>query len=130
MAIQTLKSKVDNSTSTPIFSAASYALQMDRTWIIDRNQIMQKRRDIVVDYLQHISPSFIKPQAGFYLWAKIPSTFESDFDFCEKALTQAGVSMTPGSIYGTNGENYFRISICQPEETLLRALEQLKAWYS
>jgi LL-diaminopimelate aminotransferase len=128
-AIQTLKSKVDNSTSIPIFRAASMALLMDRNWILTRNQEMKNRRDLFIDYLTKISPCFIKPKAGFYLWAQIPASFQSDVDFCNEALDNAGVSMTPGSIYGSNGKNFFRISFCQPQDVLQRAINKLQAWY-
>ena len=106
-ALQTLKSKVDNSTSIPIFQAASIALLIDRTWILVRNQAMKNRRDLFSDYLSRISPSYNKPKAGFYLWAKIPASFDSDVHFCNEALDNAGVSMTPGSIYGSNGKDFF-----------------------
>ncbi|MBI9047828.1 MAG: aminotransferase class I/II-fold pyridoxal phosphate-dependent enzyme [Anaerolineaceae bacterium] len=129
-SIRIIKSKVDNSTALPIFHAATTALNMDRTWLFERNQLMKNRRDIIVEYLKGISPYFAIPQAGYYLWAKIPSVFNSDFEFCEKALTQAGVSLTPGSIYGSNGKHFIRICICQPEETINIAVKRLKAWYS
>jgi aspartate/methionine/tyrosine aminotransferase len=127
-ALQTLKSKVDNSTAIPIFRAASQALRMDDTWITERNQIIKKRRDLWVEYLNKISPRFTPAIAGFYLWAQIPPSFNSDIEFCDAALNETGVSMTPGSIYGSNGINYFRISLCQPEEVLLQAIQNLQAW--
>ncbi len=128
-ALQTLKSKVDNSTSIPIFRAASTALLMDRTWILARNQVMKHRRDLFTDYLTRISPDYSKPKAGFYLWAQIPASFQSDVHFCNEALDNAGVSMTPGSIYGSNGKDFFRISLCQPEDVLIKAINKLQAWY-
>ena len=128
-SIRTIKSKVDNSTALPIFAAATTALNMDRKWINDRNQILKKRRDLLVEYLQQISPGFTIPPAGYYLWAKIPSSFSTDIEFCEQALENAGISITPGSIYGENGNGYVRITICQPEEIIRSAISRLKNWY-
>jgi LL-diaminopimelate aminotransferase len=128
-SIRTIKSKVDNSTSFPIFAAATAALHMNRAWIEERNLILKKRRDLLANYFQQISPEFSIPPAGYYLWAKIPQKFTSDVEFCEQALEKAGISITPGSIYGENGKGYIRITICQPEEIILSAIERLKNWY-
>ena len=128
-SIRTIKSKVDNSTAYPIFAAATAALTMNRKWIDDRNQILKRRRDLLANYLHQISPGFTIPPAGYYLWAKIPSSFSSDMEFCEQALENAGISITPGSIYGENGVGYIRITICQPEEMIISAITRLKNWY-
>jgi LL-diaminopimelate aminotransferase len=128
-SMRTLKSKVDNSTAYPIFAAATAALTMDRQWILDRNKIMKLRRDVLVEYLNQITPGFFIPPAGYYLWAKIPSAFSSDLEFCEQALQHAGVSITPGSVYGERGNGYIRITICKPEETICTAVQRLKNWY-
>jgi LL-diaminopimelate aminotransferase len=127
-AIQVLKSKVDNSTAAPIFSAAIRAFSLKRDWIEERNQVMKKRRDIFCTFLNNHTAEFSVPKAGFYIWAKIPQAYPTAADFCDKALMEAGVSMTPGYIYGTNGNLYYRVSLCQPQEILSQAIERLQVW--
>ena len=45
----------------------------------------------------------------------------------DKLLYEAGVFITPGFIFGRNGEKYLRISLCAKEEVLSRAYEKIKA---
>ena len=45
----------------------------------------------------------------------------------ERLLYEAGVFITPGFIFGKNGENYIRISLCAKPEVLKRVAEKIKA---
>ena len=44
----------------------------------------------------------------------------------DKLLYEAGVFITPGFIFGKNGENYIRISLCSKPEVLKRAAEKIR----
>lgn len=44
----------------------------------------------------------------------------------DKLLYEAGVFITPGFIFGKNGENYIRISLCAKPEVLKRAAEKIR----
>ena len=44
----------------------------------------------------------------------------------EKILHEAGVFITPGFVFGKNGEDYVRISLCAPVPVLEKALERIK----
>ena len=127
-ALQVLKSKVDNSTAAPIFAAATKAFTLQRSWMDERNQIMKQRRDCFLPYLKKYAPEYILPHGGFYIWAKIPAQFSTSAVFCDTALQETGVSITPGYIYGSNGVDYYRISLCQPETVLRQAIKQLQDW--
>ena len=45
----------------------------------------------------------------------------------DRLLYEAGVFITPGFIFGKNGENYIRISLCAKPEVLKRAAEKIRA---
>jgi aspartate/methionine/tyrosine aminotransferase len=44
----------------------------------------------------------------------------------DRLLYEAGVFITPGFIFGKNGENYVRISLCAKPEVLKRAAEKIR----
>jgi aspartate/methionine/tyrosine aminotransferase len=64
-------------------------------------------------------------QAGLFLWGRIPNE-ESCYDFCDRLLYEKHIFLTPGGIFGNEGENYVRISLCASEEMLQRALDRIK----
>ncbi len=123
-ALTTLKTNIDSGIFRPIQDAATVALTSDQSWIVDRNAIYARRRDIIMDWLPNIGCSAIKPKGALYVWAKIPEG-ESSAAFGERILNECGVWLTPGTAFGPNGEGFMRISMCVPEERLQEAGERL-----
>ena len=63
---------------------------------------------------------------GLFLWGKVPEGVDP-VALSDKLLHEAGVFITPGFIFGHNGEKYMRVSLCATVEKLGRALEKIKA---
>ena len=57
---------------------------------------------------------------------KINSSTKNDLEFTDELLHNNGVFITPGSIFGSNGKNYLRMSLCVKEQTLKEILRRLK----
>jgi aspartate/methionine/tyrosine aminotransferase len=70
--------------------------------------------------------TFDPQQTGMFLWGRIPDSIDNVEDLTERVLHEARVFITPGFIFGTNGERYIRISLCAKEEKLEEALERIK----
>ena len=66
-------------------------------------------------------------QVGLFVWAQIPKGFKNSYELCDKILYDAKVFITPGGIFGTAGEQFIRISLCANNETLEKAIAQIKA---
>jgi LL-diaminopimelate aminotransferase len=126
--LQIYKSQLDSSHFKPIMKAAETALLGDQSWIVERNKIYQKRRDVIVKTLREMGFSFEEPKASLYVWAKIPPPFEDSIAFCDDLLHDIGVSITPGVVYGPSGAGYVRISLVTPIEGLEKAMQRLKEW--
>ncbi len=109
----------------PTNDAAIAALTGDQTWVVERNRIYQQRRDRVLQALEKRGWPAEKPQAALYVWFRIPPGSGSSADFCLALLEQTGVSLTPGSVFGSQGEGYVRLSFTLPEDTLQTALKRL-----
>jgi LL-diaminopimelate aminotransferase len=122
------KSQMDSSHFKPIMAAAESALLGDQSWLKDRNDIYQKRRDIVIETLLDVGFKLDIPKASLYVWAKIPKNFQDSIQFCDQLLNATGVSITPGVVYGQSGAGYIRISLVINADRLLEAMQRLKLW--
>jgi LL-diaminopimelate aminotransferase len=126
--LRVYKSQLDSSHFKPIMKAADVALTGDQSWIMKRNAIYQKRRDIIVQTLRGLGFSLEVPKASLYIWAKLPAGNQDSIAFCEKLLQETGVSVTPGIVYGKSGKGYIRISLVTPVERLSEAMERMAIW--
>ncbi|HWQ46701.1 MAG TPA: aminotransferase class I/II-fold pyridoxal phosphate-dependent enzyme [Longilinea sp.] len=126
--LNTYKSQMDTSHFAPIFQAGCVALTGDQTWLTERNAIYKERRDIILDGLRQAGFEVQTPPAAIYVWAKLPKTFEDDFQFCDQLLEETGVSTTPGSVYGEFGHGYVRISLGTSTPRIQEAMQRLVNW--
>jgi len=126
--LNTYKSQMDTSHFQPVFDAGIAALTGDQEWISDRNQIYQERRDIVLAGLRAAGFAVETPPAAIYVWAHLPAGFEDSTSFCTRLLEEAGVSTTPGVVYGEYGEGYLRISLGTSTPRLAEAITRMVDW--
>jgi LL-diaminopimelate aminotransferase len=103
------------------------ALTGDQTWLVPRNALYQERRDVVLAGLQQAQLPAETPAGAMYVWAQVPPGMGSE-QFADDLLEQASVSVTPGAIYGANGEGYFRISLGTATPRMREAMERIAAW--
>ena len=124
--IISFKSNMDSGMFMPIQLAAIQALSLNKEWNNSLNKIYQKRKEIAFQILETLNCTFDKDQVGLFVWAKIPSNFKDGYDLSDHILYNKKIFITPGGIFGTNGNNYLRISLCSPEAKLFEALTILK----
>lgn len=62
-----------------------------------------------------------------FLWGKIPDKYANAEELTERVLNEARVFITPGFIFGSNGERYIRISLCAKDDKIKEALGRIKA---
>lgn len=122
-----VKSNIDSGHFLPIQHAAAEAAENSSAWHAEQNAIYSKRREIIWEIMDFIGSNYNKKQVGMFLWGRIPARFKTSEEFTEFYLHKAHVFLTPGFIFGSNGEGYLRISVCTPEERLRLALERIKA---
>ena len=131
-ALQTLlriKSNMDSGHFNAIYEAGITALDdVPQSWIDERNQIYQRRRDRMLAVLPELGLEAEKPAGSLYIWAR-PLTMSAN-TYVEQALIDARVSLAPGGAYGPGGEDYLRISLGTPDDRFDEALHRLKVWYS
>ncbi|MGH2593486.1 MAG: aminotransferase class I/II-fold pyridoxal phosphate-dependent enzyme [Anaerolineae bacterium] len=126
-ALGTLKTQIDSGIFRAIQDAAVEALSGDQEWLSERNAVYAQRRDLLIDGLRAIGCAIEAPRATIYLWVKIPPGELSSVDFCNRLLDTAGVSLTPGTTFGEQGEGYARVALGQPTRRIQEAVDRLKA---
>lgn len=123
-----VKSNVDSGQYLPMMKGAIKALGLGSDWIDSVNKVYASRREIAEDLMTALDCTFDPNQQGLFLWGRIPEDIEDVETFTDAILYEAGVFITPGFIFGSNGKRYIRISLCAPEEKLSEALERVKRW--
>jgi len=123
-----VKSNLDSGIPQAIQRAAIEALRGSQDCVIEHNAILQQRRDRMIKVLDDIGLKARIPEAGFYIWAKVPHGYTS-IDFTEELLEQAGIAVAPGIGYGKEGEGYIRLSLTLPDDRLDQGIDRLSAWH-
>ncbi|MCL1942137.1 MAG: aminotransferase class I/II-fold pyridoxal phosphate-dependent enzyme [Candidatus Azobacteroides sp.] len=121
-----VKSNIDSGMFRPLQLAAVEALQNPEEWYKEMNRVYRRRRELAETMMQLLNCTFDKKQTGLFLWGKIPDDYKSGKDLADKVLYEANVFLTPGFIFGSNGEKYIRISLCCNESMLSEALERIR----
>lgn len=122
-----IKSNMDSGMFRPMQKAAVAAMSNSDEWHEKHNiELYAKRRALAEEIMTTMGCSFDKDQVGMFLWGKIPSKYESSAELADRVLYDARVFITPGFIFGSNGEKYVRISLCSKEDKLQNALDRIK----
>jgi LL-diaminopimelate aminotransferase len=121
-----VKSNMDSGMFLPMQMAATEALNNPESWYDRVNEIYRKRRKIVEEIMDLLNCVYDKNQVGLFLWGRIPDSIKSCEEYIENILNMTHVFITPGFIFGDNGERYIRISLCASEERLSEAKKRLE----
>lgn len=125
-AILRFKSNMDSGMFKPLQLAAVEALKNPKKWYDDLNDIYQARREKVFDLLDTIGAVYDRNQVGMFVWAKKPKQFATAYEVSDYYLEKAHVFITPGSIFGSQGNDFIRISLCSKEVIFTEAIERIK----
>jgi len=125
--LSTYKSQIDTSQFQAIMDAGVVALTGDQSWLEERNDIYQHRRDLVVKGFTQLGFHVDPPKAAIYVWVKLPDGTDSTA-YCAKLLEESGVSLTPGVVYGKYGEGYLRVSLATSTDKIQAAMNRFRDW--
>jgi len=120
-----VKSNMDSGMLLPVQLAAAEALNNPADWYDEINSVYLKRRKIAGEIMEALGCKFDHDQTGLFLWGRIPERVESCTSLTDDLLSKVHLFLTPGIIFGKNGERYIRISLCADEDTLLNAKERV-----
>ena len=122
-----IKSNIDSGTFRGIQLAAAEAYNNSDEWHREANmETYGRRRRLAEAIMQELGCEYGGEQVGMFLWGKIPDRYATAEELTEKVLHDARVFITPGFIFGSNGERYIRISLCAKDEKMEEALKRIK----
>ena len=131
-----VKSQMDSGMYKPLQLAAVEALRQGSEWFSQLNAEYARRRVLAGEIFDMLGAEYDHNSTGMFLWGKVA---ECHFERAErvkkslgeivsdKVLYEAGVFITPGFIFGKNGESYIRISLCAKPEVLQEAARRISA---
>ena len=119
------KSNMDSGMFLPLQLAAATALGLGDDWYKSQNEEYYRREKIGMQIFDALGLKYDREQAGLFLWGELPEG-ENCYDFCDKLLYDKGVFLTPGGIFGSEGERYMRLSLCAPQSILEEVLNIVK----
>lgn len=120
-----VKSNFDSGMFKPVQEAAIKALQLTDNWYSKLNKIYTERREIVWEILDQLECIYDKNTSGLFVWAKIPAGHKNGVELSDFLLYEKSIFITPGSVFGSNGEKYVRLSLCADIEKLETVLNRV-----
>ncbi len=120
-----VKSNVDSGQFRPMQLAAIKALETPRQWHDNMNLLYEQRRLWAFKIMTILGCTYDTNQVGLFVWAKIPSYELGSENLINDILYNAYVFITPGFIFGSNGERYIRISLGSPASKIKDAYERI-----
>ncbi|MBF0565164.1 MAG: LL-diaminopimelate aminotransferase [Nitrospirae bacterium] len=120
-----IKTNLDSGVFQAIQEAGIAALNTVDGVLSDIRDTYQARRDTLYEGLNRLGMEAKKPEATFYLWARVPKKFTSA-GFSIHLLEKAGVMATPGNGFGTDGEGYIRFALTKDVSRIKEAVERIE----
>lgn len=122
-----IKSNIDSGTFRGLQLAAAEALTTNtEEWHREYNiNVYRRRREIAERIMQALGCTYDDSQVGMFLWGKIAGKYANAEQLTERVLHEARVFITPGFIFGSNGERYVRISLCAQDDKMQEALRRI-----
>lgn len=121
-----VKSNIDSGQPRAMMMGAIAALTAGPEWYAALNAEYERRAVVAQQIMDTLGCHCAPGQQGLFLWGRIPDTAAGAEAFTDRILAEARVFITPGFIFGSNGERYIRISLCEPVELLQKALQRIK----
>ena len=121
------KSNMDSGMFLPVQLAAAQALRNPPEWYANLNSIYRERQRKVFGLLHLLDCQFAADQQGMFVWAKIPARYKDGYALSDELLHQAHVFITPGGIFGSQGNGYVRVSLCSDTKVFEEAIGRIKS---
>ena len=136
-----VKSQMDSGMFKPLQLAAVQALAQRPEWFSQLNEEYRRRRVLAGRIFDLLGAEYDHNSTGMFLWGRVgdlpepPCHFErpegvgksAGEQLSDRILHKAGVFITPGFIFGKNGEDYIRISLCAKPQVLEEAYDRISA---
>lgn len=121
-----VKSNIDSGQFKPMQHAAVEALAAPKAWYDKMNETYRNRRALAGEIMHTLGCTYDENQVGMFLWGRIPDIYSGSEELADKVLYEANVFLTPGFIFGSQGNRFIRISLCCNNQMLQEALTRIQ----
>ncbi|WP_036156266.1 pyridoxal phosphate-dependent aminotransferase [Maribacter forsetii] len=121
-AILKVKSNMDSGMFYGIQKGAIAALESSDDWFADLNTVYNERRELIYQLVDKLGCTYDRNAVGLFVWAKLPEGSTTSEEFIDNVLYTKDLFITPGTIFGSNGEGYIRFSLCISEDKIKEAI--------
>ncbi len=121
-----VKSNIDSGQFKPMQHAAVEALAAPKAWYDKMNETYHSRRALAGEIMHTLGCTYDENQVGMFLWGRISDIYSSSEELADKVLYEANVFLTPGFIFGSQGNRFIRISLCCNNQMLQEALTRIQ----
>ena len=119
-----VKSNMDSGMFYGIQKGAIEALQLPDTWFTLQNKIYEERRVLIWQLADKLGATYNKNTTGLFVWAKIPEGKKAE-EVTDAVLYDKDIFITPGTIFGSQGEGYIRFSLCVTKAIIKEAISRI-----
>jgi len=119
-----VKSNMDSGMFYGIQKGAIKALQISDDWYTNQNKIYEERRALIWQLADKLNTTYDKNTSGMFVWAKIAEGKKSE-EITDTILYDKDIFITPGTVFGSQGEGYIRFSLCVDSETIKEAISRI-----
>lgn len=123
-AVLKVKSNMDSGMFYAIQKGAIEALKCTKLWYLSLNNVYEERRKLAWKLADALNCTYNKSASGLFIWVKLPPLFKSE-EFIDTVLKNNHIFIAPGTIFGSNGEGYIRISLCASTEDFEEAIARV-----
>ncbi|CAM4327919.1 pyridoxal phosphate-dependent aminotransferase [Zobellia nedashkovskayae] len=123
-AVLKVKSNMDSGMFYGIQKGAIEALKSGQEWFDKLNELYSSRRALMYQLADKLNCTYDADAVGMFIWAKLPEGSKSAEEFIDEVLYEKNLFITPGTIFGSNGEGYIRFSLCVTEDKIKEAISR------
>ncbi|TVZ53196.1 pyridoxal phosphate-dependent aminotransferase [Dokdonia sp. Hel_I_53] len=121
-----VKSNMDSGMFYSLQKGAIAALNLDQKWNTELNTIYKKRQALVFQLVEKLGCTYDKNQVGLFVWAKLPYNQDAEI-FIDSVLREKFIFITPGTVFGSMGKGYIRLSLCVTAKEIKEAITRFDA---
>ena len=119
-----VKSNMDSGMFYGIQKGAIKALELSNEWFESQNVIYEERRKLVWQLAEKLNCTFDTNSTGLFVWAKIPEGKKSE-EVTDAILYDKDIFITPGTVFGSQGEGFIRFSLCVTSDVIREAISRI-----
>ena len=125
-AVLTYKSNMDSGMYRPAQYAVVHALSHGREWFASINETYLRRKVVAGQLMDLLDLTYDDSATGMFLWGRMQDRSKTSAEYIDDILQRARVFLTPGHIFGSQGEGYVRLSLCSSTEQLQEAVARVQ----